>query len=152
MTAKHSEFQPDKPREYELFLVWQTLSPSMKLLGEPYLDQLGITDEKIRELAGIKTMTQFGETYNIAPNTMTNWKRQPIPKQYADISPKRWLKETVPEIYETLFDGFKTRKDPITGKLLLESAGEYTQKQEIAISGTQELFDNVKALLDATNQ
>jgi len=123
----------------------------MRELGEAYLDQIGVFDEDIRELAGIKNQTEFGLKYNIAPNTITNWKRQPVPKQFEDISPKKWLKETVPEIYRLLHTGFAERKDPATGKLLLESAGEYVQKSEVQLSGTQELFDGIKELLEKTN-
>lgn len=152
MTTPESAFKPDKEREYELFLVWRTMSRPMKELGEQYLDQIGVNDEDIRELAGIKNQKEFCERYNLTPNTLANWKRQPVPAEYADISPKKWLKETVPEIYRILHTGFNERKDPATGKLLLESAGEYIQKSEVQVSGTQELFDNVKALLEATKQ
>ncbi len=150
MTTPDLEFKPDKEKEYELFLVWRTMSRPMKELGEQYLDQIGVNDEQIRELAGIKNQKEFAERYNVTPNTLANWKKEPVPQRYADISPKKWLKETVPEIYRLMFTGFTDRKDPATGKLLLESAGEYIQKSEVQVSGTQELFDNVKALLENT--
>ncbi len=152
MTTPDLEFKPDKEKEYELFLVWRTMSRPMKELGEQYLDQIGVNDEQIRELAGIKNQKEFAERYNVTPNTLANWKKEPVPQRYADISPKKWLKETVPEIYRLMFTGFTDRKDPATGKLLLESAGEYIQKSEVAVSGTQELFDKVQALLEATKQ
>jgi len=148
VTTPDSAFEPDKEREYELFLVWRTMSRPMKELGTPYLDQLGINDEKIRELAGIKTQKEFGEKYGVTNNTMANWKRQPVPERYADIHPKKWLKETVPEIYRLLFTGFNERKDPATGKLLLEASDEYIQKAELKVDGTAELFEGLKQIAE----
>jgi hypothetical protein len=148
MTPKQSEFQPVKEEEYELFLIWRTMSRPMKELGIPYLDQLGINDEKIRELAGIRNQNEFAAKYNLSIDTLTDWKKHPVPERYADIHPKKWLKETVPEIYRLLFTGFNERKDPATGKLLLEASDEYIQKSEIKVDGTQELFEGLKKIAE----
>jgi hypothetical protein len=148
MTRTDADFEPDKEREYELFLVWRTMSRPMKELGTPYLDQLGINDEKIRELAGIKTQKEFAEKYKVDPDTLTRWKKHPVPERYADIHPKKWLKETVPEIYRLLFTGFNERKDPATGKLLLEASDEYIQKSEIKVDGTAELFEGLRQIAE----
>lgn len=148
MTETNCEFQPDKPREYRLFLVWLNMSRPMKELGIPYLDQEGIYNPEIRELAGIKNLTELSNYLHVAPNTLTDWKRRPVPEEYADISWRNWLAELRPMIVSHVQQGLAKRKDPASAKFLLELDGSYTPKQEVQISGSQELFDNVKKLLD----
>lgn len=149
MTPTDSEFQPDKEREYELFLIWRTMSTTMKTSTAQYLNELGITDERLHELAGIRTQKQLAEYLHVDEDTLTNWKRHPIPQKYADIHPRKWLTETVPQIYQHLYNGFLERQDPATAKLLLESAGEYIERSEVKLDGTETLFEHLKAIADS---
>lgn len=150
MTATERKFQPDKPREYRMFLVWLNMSRPMKELGIPYLDQEGIYNPEIRELAGVKNLTELADFLNVRAATLSDWKKQPVPEEYQDISWRNWLAELRPQIVRHVQEGLAKRKDPASAKFLMELDGSYVAKSEVQVSGTQELFDNVKALLDAT--
>lgn len=151
MTATDCDFKPDKPREYRLFLVWQNMTRPMKILGHEYLDQEGINNPDIRELAGIKTLKELSDYLNVAPNTLTNWKRQPIPQEYQDISWRNWLTEIKPRIVGLVAEGLAKRKDPASAKFLLELEGEYIQQTKVTIDGTQELFEGLRQIADTLN-
>ena len=149
MTQTNSEFKPKKEREYRLYLIWKNMSRPMKELGIPYLDQMGIQNEDIRELAGITTQTAFSQKYGVDQDTLTFWNKQTPPKEYEQISWKNWLKEMEPEIVRLVTTGLAERKDPASAKFLMELNGSYTQKSEVKIDGTQELFDNVRIILES---
>jgi len=148
MTPRESDFQPDKEREYRLFLVWLNMSTPMKTLGHDFLDQEGIHNPDIRELAGIKTQKQFAEKYGLSVDTLTDWKKQPVPERYQDISWRIWLKEMKPEIVRLVASGLRQRKDPASAKFLLELDGEYVQRSEIKVDGTAELFEGLKQIAE----
>lgn len=149
MSPTKSDFEPERMREYKLFLVWQILPRPVRELGEPYLDQEGIDDETIRELAGIKTQKQFAEKYQLSPDTLTDWKKKPIPDDLKELADWRYYtKHLVKNIGQLLYEGFKTNKDSNRAKLLLEMNGEYIQRTEVQVNGLETLFDNVKELLE----
>lgn len=124
----------------------------MKELGELYLDQVGIQNEDIRELAGILTQKQFSEKYHVDEDTLTSWKQKPVPKQYEDISWRNWLSELKPEIVRHVYTGLTETNSPAHAKFLLELEGEYVQKAEIKVDGTEELFEGMRKLVEQTNQ
>lgn len=124
------------------------MSKPMRELGSDYLEQIGNHNPDLEELAGIRTQKEFAAKYTVDEDTLSLWNHHPIPEKYADISWKTWLKELNREIAQGLYQGFQQRKDPATAKLLFEITGEYIQKQELQVNGTQELFGNVKELLD----
>lgn len=155
MTPVESRFQPDREREYKLFLVWQILPQEIRdeKVGPAYLEQEGINDPYINELAGIKTQKAFAQKYDLDEKTLWNWKQQEVPDEYAELADFRYYsKQLIKNVLPILYRGFKERKDPASAKFLLEGHGEYIQKSEIKIDGTQELFDNVKALLEKANE
>ena len=150
MTMTEQDFKPDREREYQLFLIWQILPQEVRELGIAYLDQEGITDQHIRELAGIKTQKEFAQKYGLHQNTITEWKKRPVPEQYKELSDFRYYsKQLIKNVMPILYRGFKERKDPASAKFLMEAHGEYIQKSEVKIDGTQELFDNVKIILES---
>lgn len=148
MTVTHLDFKPDKPREYRLFLVWNNMTRPMKVLGTDYLDQEGINNPDIRELAGIQTLKELAEHLGVSTNTLTDWKRRPIPKEYEDISWRNWLAEIKPRIVGLVQEGLVQRKDPASAKFLLELDGEYVQKTEVQVNGLETLFGDIKTLLE----
>lgn len=155
MIHTESEFVPQREREYRLFLIWQILPQEIRdeKVGPAYLEQEGITDELITELAGIKTQKAFAEKYGLNKDTLSMWKKQPVPEQYAELADFRYYsKQLIKNVLPILYRGFKERKDPASAKFLLEGHGEYIQKSEVHIDGTQELFDNVKALLEKASE
>lgn len=155
MTPVESRFQPDREREYKLFLVWQILPQEIRdeKVGPAYLEQEGINDPYINELAGIKTQKAFAQKYGLDEKTLWNWKQQEVPDEYAELADFRYYsKQLIKNVLPILYRGFKERKDPASAKFLLEGHGEYIQKSEVHIDGTQELFDNVKALLEKASE
>lgn len=153
MTRTEPDFTPQREREYKLFLVWQILPQEIRdeQIGPAYLEQEGITDELINELAGIKTQKAFAQKYGLNVNTLTEWKHREVPAEYAELADFRYYsKQLVKNVLPILYRGFKERKDPASAKFLLEGHGEYIQKSEVQVSGTQELFDNIKQLLENT--
>lgn len=150
MTPAKSRFKPDREREYKLFLVWQIAPQEVRDLGIAYLEQEGITDPYINEIAGIKTQKAFAEKYGLDEKTLWNWKQQEPPEEYKELADFRYYsKQLIKNVMPILYRGFKERKDPASAKFLMEAHGEYIQKSEVKIDGTQELFDNVRIILES---
>lgn len=124
----------------------------MRKLGHKYLDELGIDDEDIRELAGISTQKEFAERYNIRPQTLTVWKRETPPPEYADIDWRIWTRHLTREVVHQLWLGISKRKDPASVKLFMQLAGEYEETTHIKVDGTQELFDGLRQIAEHLNQ
>jgi len=152
MTRTKPDFKPDKPREYRLFLVWQNMTRPMKILGHEYLDQEGINNPDIRELAGIKTQKQLAQHLQVDEDTLTDWKRRPIPEEYQDISWKNWLTEIKPRIVGLVAEGLAKRKDPQSAKFLLELEGEYIERREVKLDSTENLFDGIRNIVETLNK
>lgn len=66
-----------KENEYKLFSVW--LSIPRMILGkttEEYTEKMGIDDPVYLELLTVKNMTAFAEKYDVAPDTLSNWRKE----------------------------------------------------------------------------
>jgi len=148
MTATERNFKPDKPREYRLFLVWLNMAPAMKTIGHKYLDAVGINNPDIRELAGIKTQAELAEYLEVRPATLTEWKSQPVPEEYSDISWRNWLSESKPAIVGLVKEGLLKRKDAATAKFLLELEGEYTQTTVVKHDVSEDTFEAIKQIAE----
>lgn len=74
---KNEEPIQNKPKEYELYVIWKSLPPMMinpsKGTVDEVMEKLGIDSPLLLELANIKTMTAFAEKYDVNRRTLWHW-------------------------------------------------------------------------------
>lgn len=146
------EFKPKREKEYRLYLLWKSLPLAMRKGGEQYLQQLGIDNPDIAELASIRTQTQFGHKYDVDLGTLSIWNRQEVPMEYRDMDWRVWAKHLASEVLMKLWEGIEERKDPASIKLYMQLIGEYQETSKVQVDYTTDLFDGMRTLVENMNK
>ena len=145
------EFKPNKPREYRMFLLWRSLPLAMRKGGSQYLDEVGIVDEDMHELATTKTKPHFARAFGADNATLSTWDQAPVPMEYQDLDWRTWAKKLASEVLQKLWEGIEERKDPASIKLYMQLIGEYTETSKVQVDYSVDLFDGMKKLVEGLN-
>lgn len=152
MSKNETEFKPLKEKEYRLFLIWQSLPLEIKKGGAEYLENAGIDDEELQELANIKTKLEFSEKYGLNKDTMTKWSREPIPAEYQMIDWRVWASKLTTRVVNLLFQGIEADKDAARIKLWLQAVDGYVEQSSVNNNVSVDTLNNVRSLVDGLNE
>lgn len=147
-SQNNTEFQPRKEKEYRLFLIWKALPLEIKKGGAKYLEEAGVDDEELLELAAIKTKLDFGKRYGLNKDTLTDWNRQPVPPEYQDIDWRHWARQLTTRVVSLLFEGITEDKDAGRIKLWLQAVDGYVEETGVNTTVSVETLNNVRALVN----
>lgn len=146
------DFRPYREREYRMFLIWKSLPPEFTKQGRSHLLKMGIDDEDILELSDIKTKKEFAEKYRLSQETMTEWDKNPVPIEYAEIDWRMWAKHLTRSVVTLLFEGIQSDKDAARITLWMKMVDGFTEESKIVANVTQDTLTGVKDLITAVNK
>lgn len=145
-------FNPYKGQEYRLFLIWRSLPMEIKAGGRPYLEKAGIDDDDLLALSDCRTQSQFAEKFGISIDTLTDWKRKPVPPEYEAIDWRTWAKQLTTSVVALLFEGIQKDKDAPRIKLWLQAVDGYVEESNINGNIGTETLNGVRGIIDTLNQ
>lgn len=151
MNPNKSEWQPIKEREYRLYLLWRSMPVKMLKLGESYLKKIGIEDNDIKELVGIKYNQDFAKKFGLSLDTLTDWHQKPVPPEYKDIDWRIWARQLTANVIGHLYEGIEKEKDAARIKLWLQAVENYVEETKINHDATKETMGNIRAIVEALN-
>lgn len=120
------DFEPEKQREYRLYLIWRNLPvPCTNLFDET-------TDPDLQLLANITTQKQFAQQFNISKNTLTVWNQRPVPDELKELDDwRQWSRPLTKKVMKALYERATTIGSASEVKLWMELLGEYTPNLNI---------------------
>lgn len=151
-------FNPYKGQEYRLFLIWRSLPVTLRGISSEQAEERGVKDPEIMELIQLKTQGDFADRFQISMNTLTEWKRQPVPDEYLMIDWRYWAREFTPEVVHHLLEGIREKKKADAIKLWFQTVDGFieetavTNKADAALEAVNELIDSVNTKAQASEQ
>jgi len=123
-----------KAKDFEIYCLWKAI-PSLWLgRGDKEMDAWGVKDEILRELASIKTQTEFAHKFGIKDvSTLTDWNRR-IEKGNLQIDYiKKWGKKLTHNLIHALYRNALLEGDAARIKLWLSFIEDFKEKTETEI-------------------
>jgi hypothetical protein len=136
MATTDSYFKPDKEREFRLYVIWKSLDHSM---DRKLFEQLGVRDELLLELAGLKTQKAFGKEYNIDTKTMSTWNKhifeENIDPELKKLDWRYWARQVTPKMASALVrEGIKTGDPHRFNAFMKHVHGDGEEKTRVALT------------------
>lgn len=151
-SEKQPVFNPYRGQEYRLFLIWRSLPMEIKNGGRAYLEKAGIDDEDLMAIAECKTQIQFAEKFGLSIDTLTDWKRKPVPPEYEAIDWRVWAKQLTQSVVALLYEGIQEDKDASRIKLWLQAVDGYVEQSAIQGNVSVETLNGVRSLVEKMNE
>lgn len=151
-------FNPYKGQEYRLFLTWRTLPVTLRGISGEDAELRGIKDPELLELIQLKTHGDFATRFQISMNTLTEWKKQPVPDEFKMIDWRYWAKEFTSEVVHHLLESIREKKKADSIKLWLQTVDGFVEETSVnnkandALDAVAELIDSVNRKADASDE
>lgn len=143
-------FNPYKGHEYRLFLTWRTLPVTLRGISVEDAEDRGVKDPELLELIQLKTQSDFANRFQISMNTLTDWKKQPVPEEFEKLDWRYWAREFTPEVVHHLLEGIREKKKADAIKLWFQTVDGFVEETAVNNKATDAL-DAVAELIDAVN-
>lgn len=143
-------FNPYKGQEYRLFLIWQSLPVTLRGISVEDAESRGVKDPELVELIQCRSMGDFAERFGISRDTLTDWKKQPVPEELQQIDWRYWAREFTPEVVHHLLEGIREKKKADAIKLWFQAVDGFVEETAVNNKATDAL-DAVAELIDAVN-
>lgn len=147
-----SEFKPNKPKEYRLYLIWRSLPLEFTQAGKQHLLDMGVDDEELLELVEIKTQLDFAKKYELSKDTLSLWNKAKPPVEYSDIDWRVWARHLTRRVVQFLFEGIKKDMDANRIKLWMQMVDGFVEESKITENVSKETLSNVRELVGAVNK
>lgn len=138
-----------KKHEYELFCAWLSIPTMFKgKTAEDLQNQFFVDDEEMQALCEIKTMKEFSMKYNVAPDTLTVWRKRAHASglfKYIQEWSQKLAKNVVASAYRSAMS--KDPKAHNDRKLMLQIGVGWSEEQTVNVK-SEGLFDILKKGLD----
>lgn len=144
-------FNPYKGQEYRLFLIWQSLPVTLRGISGEDAESRGVKDPEIIELIQCRTMSDFARRFGISNDTLTDWKKQPVPEDLQAIDWRYWAREFTPEVVHHLLEGIREKKKADAIKLWFQTVDGFVEETAVNNKATDAL-DAVAELIDSVNR
>jgi hypothetical protein len=138
----------NKEQEFKSYILWKSIPSTLYGKDDKTLEALGITDETTKELAQIRSQTQFAEKFKIAEvATLTDWNKK-IKDNNLLIHPREWFKDKVKNVALALYRQSLIEGDAARSKLFFQYVEDWKEKteQEIKSPELKEIADELKRL------
>lgn len=132
MTDTDRDFIADKEREYRLYLIWQHMPHD---IPEKNAKNIFATDEELLALSQIKTQKALASYLKVRPSTITDWKNQPVPKQYEELDFRYWAKKVTGQVAGAVFRELLKNGDAARANWFMTHVNGYEPKSRHAITG-----------------
>lgn len=143
-------FNPYKGHEYRLFLTWRTLPVTLRGISVEDAEDRGVKDPELLELIQLKTQSDFANRFQISMNTLTEWKKQPVPAEFEKLDWRYWAREFTPEVVHHLLEGIREKKKADAIKLWFQTVDGFVEETAVNNKATDAL-DAVAELIDSVN-
>lgn len=151
-----ANFQPSKEHEYRAYLIWKNLPFKWLGMGREYLENLGIQDETILELAGIQTQKDFAAKFGLNETTLVKWNKSKPPVEFQDIDWRKWAMPLTKNVVATLYDRItgseKGDGDAARVKLWLQAVDGYVEEQNVNHDISTQTLGTVRELIMGLNK
>lgn len=144
-------FNPYKGQEYRLFLMWMSLPVTLRGISSEDAELRGVKDPELMELIQLKTHGDFAKRFGISMDTLTDWKKKPVPDEFKMIDWRYWAKEFTPEVVHHLLEGIRTNKKADAIKLWLQTVDGFVEETNVN-NRANDALDAVSELIDSVNR
>lgn len=132
MTSTDVNFQADKEREYEQYLIWRSLPRD---IDRNLYEQLGVTDEIILQLSAIPNQKTLAQHLKVSEKTITDWNKRPVPEQYKELDWRYWAKQATPSVMSALLRNVRKHGDAARVTAWMTHVEGYEPKSRHALTG-----------------
>ncbi len=133
----------------EIFKIWLTLPDQFKGTTERIIELLGITDTQTREILKIRSMGEFASEWNVAPQTLSRWRKEIEENSdfFADV--KKQMRKLTRNVIGALYRKAIEEGDASRAKLWLQAIDDWREQLGVEHSGhVSNLTDEEKGALD----
>lgn len=145
-------FEPKKAREYRAYLTWKNLPFAWLGYSRDDLEGLGIQDEAVLELAGIKSQKEFAAKFGLNETTLVEWNKNTPPVEYQDLDWRKWAVGLTKNVVGTLYEKIKEDGDAARVKLWLQAVDGYVEEQKVNHDLSTETLGSVRQLIMGMNK
>lgn len=149
-------FKPKKEREYRSYLIWKNLPFTWLAYSRDDLERIGVQDESVLELAGIKTQKEFAAKFGLNETTLVEWNQNTPPVEYQDLDWRKWALPLTKNVVATLYDRIRGNEkgdgDAARIKLWLQAVDGYVEEQKVNHDLSTETLGSVRELIMGMNK
>lgn len=149
-------FQPKKEREYRSYLIWKNLPFTWLAYSRDDLEGIGVQDEAVLELAGIKSQKEFAAKFGLNETTLVEWNHNTPPVEYQDLDWRKWALPLTKNVVATLYDRIRGSEkgdgDAARIKLWLQAVDGYVEEQQVNHDLSTETLGSVRELIMGMNK
>lgn len=144
-------FKPSKEHEYRAYLIWKNMPLKWLGMGRDYLENIGIQDEDVLEMAGIQSQKEFAKKFGLNETTLVKWNKEKPPVEFQDIDWRKWAVGLTKNVVATLYNKIEEEGDAARVKLWLQAVDGYVEEQNINHDLTTETLGSVRELIMGMN-
>lgn len=142
---------PKKPAEKELYWLWYSLSPILKLRSPGELDTLGIVDPEVRELLGVRTQGEFEKKFNVSNKTVAKWNlefdKRPAKERFF------WVRKLTSNAIAALYRKLLAEGDAGRFKIWMQVFEDWQEKTQVSNPAeTEAMREHTKVLRELANR
>lgn len=143
-------WRPDREREYRLFLIWKSIPISLRVAGREYAESLGIDDEDLLMLMGIKTQKDFAEKFGLNASHISEvWNKEKVPPEYEDINWRTWASKLTHNVVKRLYEAIMDEGDAARIKLWLQAVDNFVEESKVNENVSNETLKGVRDLISS---
>lgn len=132
---------PKKEKEYQAYCLWRSVPfffrnpPRDKATGvapvpRDFAMSMGIEDEIMLDLCGIKTQKEFGAIYDVHPDTLSDWNKT-YNAQNGLEEAKKWAQSLTKNVLFSLYNNALRKGGYYEVKLWLQVVENWQEKQQV---------------------
>lgn len=145
-------FHPKKEHEYRAYLIWKNLPLKWLGMGREYLENIGVQDEEVLDLAGIQSQKEFASKFGLNETTLVEWNKNKPPAEYQDIDWRKWAVGLTKNVVATLYNKIEEDGDAARVKLWLQAVDGYIEQQNVNHDLSSETLGGVRELILSLNK
>lgn len=148
-------YRPVKEPEFRLYILWKSLPPEIT----PELwEKLGVSDDEILKLAGIKTQRDFAKRFDLSEDTLTDWnkviRQGNIDKDLQSLDWRYWAKQSTSAVVSALLRELRKTGDAHRFTAWMKYVEQADEKTTVNLewNGLADLVKNANKVLEENGE
>jgi hypothetical protein len=147
--AKAKNNAQSKPQEYELYKLWKSLSPLLRLRTAENLEDIGIEDPDTLSLLNIPHQKAFAKKFKVAEATLVEWNKKLEADKDFQENRFNWMKKLTGNVLAALYEQALKEGDAPRTKLWMQIIEGWQEKSQVTDpEGTKTLKELTTSLQD----